>query len=146
MPTDRLSERDFDTMLGQALRLSSEVVPADFTGRMLGQVRQLQEHKILSRIVLEQRLALAGCIGLLAIAVLAPMLLTDSTAGVLQGKAAGFAEQCRVFLDKLPTVMEAVRGQWRFCIVMGTAFGFAAYCLAGLFAGDRGKLLPNSER
>lgn len=143
-PTDRLSERDFDEMLGQALRLSSEAVPADFTGRMLEQVRQLQERKILARIVLEQRLALAGCIGLFAIAVLAPMLLTDSLAGVLQGKAAGFAEQCRTFLDKLPTAIEAVWGRRQSCLALGAAFSLAAYSLASLFAGDRGKLLPNS--
>jgi hypothetical protein len=161
MPTDRLSERDFDTILGQALRLSCEAVPADFTGRMLGQVRQLHERKILARVVLQKRLALAGCVGLVAIAVLAPMLLTDSLAGVLQGKAAGFAEQCRTFLDKLPTAIEGslgcardacarrpeadrvlgVWGQWQLYTILGAAFGFAAYYLAGLFLGDRSKPL-----
>jgi hypothetical protein len=108
---------------------------------MLKQIKESQERKILARIVLQQRLALAGCIALVAAAVLAPMLLTDSVAGVLQGKAAGFTEQCRSFLDKLPTAIEAVWGQWQLYTILGATFGFAAYCLAGLFLGDRSKPL-----
>ena len=141
MPTERLSERDFDRLLQQTLRLSSEPAPADFTPRILKQVRESQQRKVLARIVLQERLALAGCIVLFAVAVLAPMLLTDSVAGVLQGKAAGFAEQCRTFLDKLPTAIEAVWGQWQLYTILGAAFGFAAYSLVGLFLSDRSKPL-----
>lgn len=141
MPTDKLSERDFDKMLGRHLRSSSEAVPADFTDRMLRQIRQLQERKILARIVLQERLALAGCIALVAAAVLAPMLLTDSLAGALQGRAAGFTDQCRTFLDKLPPAIEAVLDRWQLYAVLGAVFGFAAYSLAGLFLGDRSKPL-----
>ncbi len=141
MPTERLSERDLDRILGRSLRSFSQPVPADFTARILARARESQERRILARVVLQQRLALAGCIGLVAVAVLAPMLLTDSIAGVLQGNAAGFAEQCRTFLDKLPTAVEAVWGQWQRYTVLGAVFGFAAYCLASLFLRDRSKPL-----
>ena len=133
MPTDRLSERDFDRLLQRTLRSSSEPVPADFTRRMLKQIRQLQERKILARIVLQQRLALAGCVALVAVAVLAPMLLTDTFTGVLQGKAAGFTDQWRTFLDKIPPALDAVLGQWQLYVVLAGVLGFAAYSFTGLF-------------
>jgi len=142
MPTEKLSEHDFDMMLGRALRSSSEPVPADFAGRMLKQIRQSREREVLARIVLQERLALTGCIVLLAVAVLAPMMLSDSVAGVLQGKAAGFAQECRVLLDKLPTAVEAVWGRPRLYAILGATIAFAAYCLVALFFGDRNRPLP----
>ncbi len=136
MPTDRLSERDFDRLLQRTLRSSSEPVPTDFTDRMLRQLRESQGRKILARIVLQQRLALAGCVGLVAVAVLAPMLLSDSVAGALQGKAAGFTDQWRIFLDKIPSALDAVQSQWQFYMVLVGILAFAAYSFIGLFSGE----------
>ncbi len=136
MPTERLNERDFDRTLGRSLRSFSEPVPADFTPRILARIRESQERRILARVVLQQRLALAGCIGLVAVAVLAPMLLTDSVAGVLQGRAAGFTEQCRSFLDKLPQAIEAVWGRWQLYMVFAGILAFAAYGFIGLLSGE----------
>ena len=133
MPTDRLSERDFDRLLQRTLRSSSEPVPADFTRRMLKQIRESQERKILARIVLQQRLALAGCVALVAVAVLAPMLLTDTFTGVLQGMAGRVTDQGRSFVDEIPTAIEAVWGQWQLYTILAGVLGFAAYCLIGLF-------------
>ncbi len=133
MPTDRLSERDFDRLFQRTLRSSSEPVPADFTDRMLKQIRDLQERKVLARIVLQQRLALAGCIALVAATVLAPMLLSDSVAGALQGKAAGFTDQWRTVLDKIPPALDAVLGQWQLYVVLAGVLGFAAYSFTELF-------------
>ena len=133
MPTDRLSERDFDRLLQRTLRSSSEPVPADFTRRMLKQIRESQERKILARIVLQQRLALAGCVALVAVAVLAPMLLTDTFNGVLQGMAGRVTDQGRSFADEIPTAIEAVWGQWQVYTILAGVLGFAAYNLIGLF-------------
>ena len=133
MPTDGLSERDFDRLLQWTLRSSSEPVPADFTPRMLKQIKESQERKILARIVLQQRLALAGCIALVAVAVLGPMLLTDTFTGVLQGKAAGFTDQWRTVLDKIPPALDAVLGQWQLYVVLAGVLGFAAYSFTELF-------------
>ena len=143
MPTDRLSERDFDRLLGRTLRSSSEAVPVDFTDRMLRQIRESQERKILARIVLQERLALAGCIALVVAALVAPMLLTDSVAGVLQGKAAGFTDQWRTFLDKIPPALDAVLGQWQLYVVLAGVLGFAAYSFTELFNEKSGITAQN---
>jgi len=143
MPTDRLSERDFDRLLGRHLRSSSEAVPVDFTDRMLRQIRQSQERKILARIVLQERLALAGCIALVVAAVVAPMLLTDSVAGALLGKAAGFTDQWRTFLDKIPSALDAVLGQWQLYGVLAGVLAFAAYSFTELFNEKSGITAQN---
>jgi hypothetical protein len=69
MSVDRLNEEKpalslsngFDRMLSQALQRHSESVPADFTALVLRRVEQTQEQRILARVVLQERLFLAGC-------------------------------------------------------------------------------------
>ncbi|UCC98790.1 MAG: hypothetical protein JSW66_02630 [Phycisphaerales bacterium] len=134
---NRLSENSFDEMLGRALRASSEPVPADFTPKTIRQIRQAEQRRILARVVLQERLALAGCIALLAAAALVPMLLTDALAGVLQGTAAGFTDQGRVFVDKIPQTLQALLARWQLCAVMAAVIGLAGYSLADLLVGDR---------
>ncbi len=62
-------EDKFDEMLGRALRGSSEPVPAHFTDRMLRQIEEAEQQRILAQVVLQERLALAGCIALSIIAI-----------------------------------------------------------------------------
>ena len=137
MLTDRLSEHDFDRMLGRALRSSSQAVPAGFTGKMLKRVRKSQERKILARIVLQERLALAGCIALVAAALTAGLVFPDAAAEFLQRAAGAFTQQGRAFIEGIPQTVEAVREQWQFCLVMAAVLGFAVYSLAALLLGDR---------
>ena len=133
MPTEKLSDRDLDNMLGRHLRRSAEAVPADFTDRMLRQVRESHERRVLSRVVLQERLALAGCIALVAATVLLPMLLSDSVAGALESKAAGFTDQWRTFVDNIPSALSAVLSRWQFYVVFVGLLGFAGYSFAELF-------------
>jgi hypothetical protein len=130
-------------MLGRHLRRSAEAVPADFTDRMLRQIRESQERRILARVVLQERLALAGCIVLVAATVLAPMFLSDSVAGAFQGKAAGFTDQWRAFLDKIPSALSTVLGQWQLYVVLAGVFGFAAYSFTELFNEKSGITVQN---
>ena len=81
MLADRLNKDDkFDEMLGRTLRSSSQAVPADFTQKMLNQIRQAEEQKILARVVLQERLALAGCIVFGAAAIVAVAAFPDTIA------------------------------------------------------------------
>jgi hypothetical protein len=137
MPTNKLSEDNFDKFLGRTLRSSSEPVPADFTRRMLKRIREADERRILARVVLQERLALAGCILLAAAAVAAVVFFPDAIAEVFRSAAGGFTEQGRVFIDRIPRAVEAVQGQWQFYTVLTAVFGFAVYGLVGLFVGDR---------
>jgi len=126
MPTDK--EEKFDEMLGKALRLSSEPVPANFTDRMLKQIREVEEQKILARTIMQERLALAGCI-VLGVIVIVLAAVFPSIAGSLTVQAEAFA-------DKISQTIEAVSYEWQFYIVFAGVFGFAVYSLVDLLIGD----------
>lgn len=137
MPTDRLNEHEFDRMLGRALRSSSQPVPADFTQRMLKRIRQSEEQRVLARIVLQERLALAGCIVLVAVVLTGGLLLPDAAAESLHRTAEAFTQQGRAFIEEIPQTVEVIRGQWQWCLALGAAAGFAIYSFAALLLGDR---------
>ena len=137
MPTDRLNECDFDQMLGRALQSSSQSVPADFTQRMLKRLRQSEEQRILARIVLQERLALAGCIVLVAAVLAGGLVLPDAAAESLQLGARAFTQQRHAFIEEIPRTVEVIRGQWQWYLALSAAAGFAVYSLAGLWLGKR---------
>ncbi|MGD8501528.1 MAG: hypothetical protein PVJ86_12820 [Phycisphaerales bacterium] len=137
MPTDKLSEDNFDKILGRAMRSSSESVPADFTRRMLKRIREGEEQKMLARVVLQERLALAGCIVLVVAAAIAIVVFPDAIAEVFRSAAGGFTEQGRAFVDRIPQAIEVVQGQWQFYTVLTAVVGFAVYSLVGLLVGDK---------
>jgi len=128
MSTNKLNNDEFDEMLGKALRQHSEPVSADFTERMSKQIREAEERKILARVILQERLALAGCIVLGVIAVV--------IAAVFPNIAVSFTEQIGNLTDKISQIIETISNQWRFYAVLAGVFGFAVYCLADLLVGD----------
>jgi hypothetical protein len=140
---DKLNEDKFGEMLGRALQSHSEPVPADFTERMLRQVREVEEQRILARVVWQERLALAGCIAAGVLAIVAVVVFPDRIAGVFQSIAGGFTEQGKALVDKMtPTVdIKAVSGEvsskWQFYAVLGLVFGFAVYSFMDMLVGDR---------
>lgn len=143
MVTDKLNEDKFDEMLGRALQSHSEPVPPDFTERMLRQVKEAEEQRILARVVWQERLALAGCIVVSVLAIVAVAVFPDRIAGVLQSIAGGFTEQGKALIGKItPTIdIEAVGGEvsgkWQFYTVLALVFGFAVYSFVDMLVGDR---------
>ncbi len=138
MLADRLNTNDkFDKMLGRTLRSSSPGVPADFTERMLRRIRQAEEQKILARVVLQERLALAGCIVFAAAAIVAVVAFPGAIAAVFQSAAGSFTERGGALVDRIPQTIETVRGQWQLYTVLAAMAGFAVYSLVDLLAGDR---------
>ena len=121
-------EKQFDEMLGRALRGRSEPVPADFTERLLRQIREAEEQRILARVVLQERLSLAGCIVLGITAVVVVM--------TFPGISVSLTEQIRGFIGKVTQSIEGVRYDWQFYTVFAGVFGFAVYSLVDLFVGD----------
>ena len=128
MSTNKLNNDEFDEMLGKALRQHSEPVSADFTERMSKQIREAEERKILARVILQERLALAGCIVL--------GVITVVIAAVFPNIAVSFTEQIGNLTDKISQIIETISNQWRFYAVLAGVFGFAVYCLADLLVGD----------
>ena len=138
MLADRLNKDDkFDEMLGRALRSSSPGVPTDFTERMLRRIRKAEEQKILARVVLQERLALAGCIVFGAAAIVAVAAFPVAIAAVFQSIVGSFTERGGALVDKIPQTIEAVRRQWQLYTVLAAMAGFAVYSLVDLLVGDR---------
>ena len=141
MSIDKLNECDFDEMLRRALRSSSQPVPADFTQRMIRQIRRSEERRILARIVLQERLALAGCIMLVAAVLTGGLVLPDAAAESLQHAARAFTQHRYAFIKEIPQVVQVIRGQWQWFLALGAVAGFAVYSLAGLWLGKRAYIL-----
>ncbi|MBW7991230.1 MAG: hypothetical protein FVQ84_14630 [Planctomycetes bacterium] len=138
MLADRLNKDDkFDEMLGRTLRRSSQAVPADFTQRMLSQIRQAEEKKILARVVLQERLALAGCFALGAAAIIAMTVFPDTITAVFNNIVGGFTSRSSTLVSRIPRTIETVRDQWQLYSVLAAMAGFAVYSLLDLLAGDR---------
>jgi len=138
MLADRLNKDDkFDRMLGRTLHSFSPSVPADFSKRMLRRIRQAEEQKILARVVLQERLALAGCIVFAAAAIVAVAVFPGAIAALFQGVAGSFTERGGALVDRIPQAIETVRGQWQLYTVLAAMAGFAVYSLVDLLAGDR---------
>jgi len=138
MSADRINTDDkFDEMLGWALRSYAEPVPADFSQRMLRRIRQAEEQKILARVVLRERLALAGCIVFVAAAIVAVAAFPGAIAAVFQNAAGSFTQRGGNLVDKIPQTIETVRSQWQLYTFLAALAGIAVYSLVDLLADDR---------
>ena len=136
--SDRLNkDNKFDEMLGRTLRSSSQAVPADFTQRMLRQIRQAEEQKILARVVLQEKLALAGCFALGAAAIIAMLAFPDTITAVFNSIVGSFTERGGALVSRTTQRIETVRDQWQLYTVLAAMAGFAVYSLVDLLAGDR---------
>jgi hypothetical protein len=112
-----------------------EAVPADFTDRMLRQIEEAENRGILARVVMEERLALAGCIVLGIMAIVA--------AAVFPSVAVSFKGLAETFVDKITQTIGAVlRGtpdggyKWQLYTVFAGVVGFAVCSFVDLLVGD----------
>jgi hypothetical protein len=118
MMANRMDD-NFDKALGKALKSHSGPVPYNFTERVLGQIRREHERKVLARVVLQERLALAGCIVLGGI-----MLIVWVTSA---NAAADFTELMRTSINKANDTIVFVISQWQSFAVFVVALGFVLY-------------------
>jgi hypothetical protein len=118
----------FDKMLSQVLKRHSETVPANFADRILRQIREAEERKILAGVVMEERLVLAGCIVLGIMAVVAVV--------AFPGVAASLKDLAGTSVDKISRTIGVVRYNWQLYMVFAGVFGFVIYSLVDLLAGD----------
>ena len=91
----KLNDDKFDEMLGKSLRRHSEPVPAEFTERMLKQIKEAEQRQILARVVLQERLSLAGCVVFSVLAAVGITVFPGRIAGILRSIAANFTERAR---------------------------------------------------
>ena len=127
----------FDRALGQALRRHSEPVSADFTDMTLTRIKRAEEQRILARIVLQQKLALAGCIALAGIAVVVAVALPGTAVAAVRSIAASVTGQRGAFIDGIPRAINAFSADWQFYTILGAVSVFAVYSLVELLVGHR---------
>ncbi|MFH1716374.1 MAG: hypothetical protein ABIF19_03415 [Planctomycetota bacterium] len=137
MPANRLNEEAFDEMLGRALRSFSEPVPGNFTEKTLMRLRESDQHRILARVVLQERLALAGCIVLAAALCTSVVLFPDVILEAFEVFTGRVTMRGRLFVETVPQAIETVCGQWQLYVVLTGVLGFAIYSLAGLLLGEK---------
>jgi hypothetical protein len=121
-------ENKFDKTLSQALKKHCEPVPANFTDRLLRQIEEAEEQKILARVVMEERLVLVGCIVLGIMAIVA--------AAVFPSVAVSLRELTETSIDKITRLVEAVRYDWQLYVVFAGVFAFAVCSFADLLISD----------
>jgi hypothetical protein len=141
MPANRPNQGNFDEMLGQALRRHSEPVPADFTERVLRQTRELDEKRIISRVIWQGRLALAGTILLGVAAIAGVVALPGRIGALLSSIGVGFTDRGGALLDRFPQAVGAVRNEWQLYAVLAVLLAFAVFSLLDLLVGDRVKMV-----
>jgi hypothetical protein len=135
----KLNEDKFDEMLGRSLRRHSEPVPADFTERMLRQIEEAEQRRILGRVVLQERLSLAGCIVFGVLAAVGVLVFPGRIAGILKGIGAGFAERGGAIVDGIgeSISIEAVRSEWQLYTILALVLVLAFVCVLDMLVGEK---------
>ena len=135
----KLSDKKFDEMLGESLRRHSEPVPADFTERMLKQIEEAEQQRILARVVWQERLSLAGCVVFGVLAAVGAMVFPGRIVGILRSIAAGFKERGGAYIEGVgqSISIDTVRSEWQLYVILALVLGFAAYCIVDMLVGDR---------
>jgi hypothetical protein len=128
MSADKSEERRLDEMLGRALREHTEPVPAGFAERMLHQITEDEKQRILARVVMQEKLTLAGCVTVGIIAIVAVATFPNIVGNLTR--------QVEVFADRISQTVETVTYEWQFRVVFAGLFLFAVYSLVDLLAGD----------
>ena len=142
MSMDRLDDRfDFELNgLTRALQRHREPMPADFTARVLRRLRQAQVQKILARVVLQKRLAVAGCVIFSCIAIVAVRVFPEIAEVILRSIAKIVTYKGEALADRIPQTIIAFGTDWQTYTILALALGFAAYNIIELFRHDRLKI------
>jgi len=140
MPANKPNQGNFDELLGRALQMHSEPVPADFTERVLRQARELDKRRIVSRVVWQGRLALAGTILVGAAAIVGVVALPGRVGALLSSIGMGFTERGGALIDRFPQAVGVVRNEWQLYAVLAVLLGFAVYFFFDMLLSDRAKM------
>jgi hypothetical protein len=123
-----MKKDEFDIMLRQALQRYVEPVPADFTDRISEQIKEAEEREILARVVMEERFALAGCVVLGIMTIVAVAVFPDIVAS--------FRELVETSVRRAAQAIETVHYGWHLYTVFVGVLGVIAYGLMDLLVSD----------
>jgi hypothetical protein len=135
---DKLKDK-FDPELDgltRALQRHREPVPADFTDKVLRKLSQAQEQKILARVVLQERLALAGCVIFSCIAIWATTVFPEITEVLFQSIAKIVTLQGEALAYRIRQTIIAFSTDWQTYMILVGGMGLAVYSLIKLSFGN----------
>ncbi len=136
-PADKSDNGKFDEILKQSLQSYSEPVPSGFNERMLSRIKQAEQQRVLARIILQERLSLAGSIVLGAAVLVLMTIFPGAVISFLKGVAVSLTEQGSAFMNEVPQVIGVVRNGWQFFAIFAGILGFVIYSFLDLLIGDR---------
>jgi hypothetical protein len=135
---DNLKDRfDFEPDgLTRALQKHREPVPADFTDKVLRKLNQAQEQKILEHVVLQERLALTGCVIFSCIAIWATIFFPEITEVLFQSIAKIVTLQGEALAYRIQQTIIAFSTDWQTYMILVGGMGLAVYSLIELSFGN----------
>lgn len=77
---------NFDGLLADALKKHTEPIRPGFTGNILKKVEKIEQQKLLAKIVMQERIALAGCVTL-TISLLSVLIFFGNDFAIILTKA-----------------------------------------------------------
>ena len=114
----------FDGLLSKRLKQKKIYVRPDFSGDVMRKLQILEERRLLAKVVLQERLALAGCI-VLAAAVLFLVIVFSSD--LVGGMSTAFSS-AREFSGYAGTgLVESIKTQWELWVTSIAAIMLAGY-------------------
>jgi hypothetical protein len=128
MPAKKLHDEKLDRLLSESLCKYTTISPADFTGRVMTQIRQQQEREILTQIVLKERLALAACVIAVMGIIFAAIALPQASWGITEG--------FKIIANEIPIVIEALINAWSLFVAFAAFLAFVVYIFVKEAAAD----------
>ena len=125
METDNDRHNDqLDRTLTTALRGHKLPRRNDFADKMLVRLKEQQQQEILARVILQERLALAGIISLPIVAVVVILFFPETVIGF----SAWLSDKCNIIAQSVLTLTD----QWQLWMVALLAVGVAIYSVVDL--------------
>ncbi|MHC4123489.1 MAG: hypothetical protein ACYSSI_07950 [Planctomycetota bacterium] len=123
-----MSTGKFDKILREALHQHTESAPPDFTEMVLKQIKKSEDQRILERVILQERLALAGCITL-SIAIIAMTVFLANT-------NAGLTVQVQDTINRITQTTKTFFYQWQLNFFVIGLMGFTIYAIVDFLVSD----------
>jgi hypothetical protein len=128
MPTNKLNEDKFDEILRRSLRVPLQPGSSDFAERVLKQLKEAEEQRLLAKAVWQERLGLAGCIATAIAAIIAAVIFTTIDVG--------FTPAIQLFIYNIGLSIITFGSQWHIYAVLAGILVFASYSLVDLLVSD----------
>ena len=129
MYVDNPNHKDgFDKMLKNALSGPLDPIRTDFADDMLRELKKREQQKILAKVILQERLALAGCILVPVLALVAMFACPQAVTAL-----SAWMKNC---YDAFLLLVTTEQFNWQIWAVFASAAGLAVYSLFNLFLTD----------